>query len=327
MSAHMRRKTAAVAWPGSDLSLSRSDVLEPSAENMDGILHILEAALQQIQDLRDSPVKMARPEHLLLVNLDAVNKLMLATLRSRDPGRRMLKEIFGGDGSGTGRLEAILSAVASLERIAEDSRVAACNNTLASTKGLLTRQSMETASLRSFRKAQPRQRGGSFFQHRYDSWHCEISSPIRTTMSDGVADISNQPRKAFVQQECDTESVEDTGQSSAAVSSVQDLCEELRAAKEELKALQLTATAKAEQKWQAALAERDTAHKEALAALKTEHDAKWEAMLKEMQDTNAIKKEHVVLRLEPCQSGTNQYKQQLKGSQGGLSSMFCCGRF
>ncbi|CAJ1381825.1 unnamed protein product, partial [Effrenium voratum] len=106
-------------------------------EAMDNILQVMEVAWRQVNAARGSTVKLANPEHNLLVSFESARDFMLGMLSEPDPGRKHLDEVFGGDFSRIARVRAILDAAKLSTRNMGDDRVSSCMNAVKSVEGVL----------------------------------------------------------------------------------------------------------------------------------------------------------------------------------------------
>eukprot|EP00435_Cladocopium_sp_Y103_P029495 s2903_g7.t1 len=134
------RRGGASAVPRLSLFLPREHGLENpprTAAAMDNILNMMQVAWRQINAARGSTVKLANPEHNLLMSLESARDFMLGMLREPDPGRRHLEEVFGGDCSRIAQVRAILDAAKLSTRIICDNRVISCMNAVKSVESVL----------------------------------------------------------------------------------------------------------------------------------------------------------------------------------------------
>lgn len=139
------RRGSGSAAPRLSLFLPREHGLENpprTAAAMDNILNMMQVAWRQINAARGSTVKLANPEHNLLVSLESARDFMLGMLREPDPGRRHLEEVFGGDCSRIAQVRAILDAAKLSTRIICDNRVISCMNAVKSVESVLKKMLM-----------------------------------------------------------------------------------------------------------------------------------------------------------------------------------------
>ncbi|CAE7356164.1 unnamed protein product [Symbiodinium natans] len=108
-----------------------------TADGMDHILQMMEVAWRQVNTARGSTVKLANPEHNLLVSLECARDFMLGVLTEPDPGRQRLAEIFGGDCSRVARVRAILDGATLSHRNCADDRISSCMNAVKSVEAVL----------------------------------------------------------------------------------------------------------------------------------------------------------------------------------------------
>ncbi|CAE7356869.1 unnamed protein product [Symbiodinium sp. CCMP2592] len=104
---------------------------------MDHILQMMEVAWRQVNTARGSTVKLANPEHNLLVSLECARDFMLGLLTEPDPGRQRLGEIFGGDCSRIARVRAILDGATLSHRNCTDDRISSCMSAVKSVEAVL----------------------------------------------------------------------------------------------------------------------------------------------------------------------------------------------
>ncbi|CAK9000841.1 unnamed protein product [Durusdinium trenchii] len=146
----VRRGLGASNCPRLSLFLPHEHGLENpprTASSMDNILQMMEVAWRQISAARGSTVKLANPEHNLLVSLESARDFMLGMLTEPDPGRRHLEEVFGGDCSRIAQVRAILDAVKLSSRIVGDDRVISCMNAVKSVESVLKKDCGAAARL------------------------------------------------------------------------------------------------------------------------------------------------------------------------------------
>lgn len=159
------RRGSGSAAPRLSLFLPREHGLENpprTAAAMDNILNMMQVAWPQINAARGSTVKLANPEHNLLVSLESARDFMLGMLREPDPGRRHLEEVFGGDCSRIAQVRAILDAAKLSTRIICDNRVISCMNAVKSVESVLKKDCgaavrLSVAQEKELKKMQERQ--------------------------------------------------------------------------------------------------------------------------------------------------------------------------
>ncbi|CAE7333473.1 unnamed protein product [Symbiodinium sp. CCMP2456] len=108
-----------------------------TSEGIDHILQTMEVAWRQVNTARGSTVKLANPEHNLLVSLECARDFMLGLLTEPDPGRQRLAEIFGGDCSRIARVRAILDGATLSHRNCTDDRISSCMSAVKSVEAVL----------------------------------------------------------------------------------------------------------------------------------------------------------------------------------------------
>lgn len=159
------RRGSGSAVPRLSLFLPQEHGLENpprTAEAMDNILNMMQVAWRQINAARGSTVKLANPEHNLLMSLESARDFMLGMLREPDPGRRHLEEVFGGDCSRIAQVRAILDAAKLSTRIICDNRVISCMNAVKSVESVLKKDCgaavrLSVAQEKELKKMQERQ--------------------------------------------------------------------------------------------------------------------------------------------------------------------------
>eukprot|EP00439_Symbiodinium_sp_Y106_P026480 s1001_g3.t1 len=134
------RGSCASRAPRLSLLIRRDAGLEDpprTSEGMDHILQTMEVAWRQVNTARGSTVKLANPEHNLLVSLECARDFMLGLLTEPDPGRQRLGEIFGGDCSRIARVRAILDGATLSHRNCTDDRISSCMSAVKSVEAVL----------------------------------------------------------------------------------------------------------------------------------------------------------------------------------------------
>ncbi|CAJ1374608.1 unnamed protein product [Effrenium voratum] len=169
-----------------------------TSEAMDNILQVMEVAWRQVNAARGSTVKLANPEHNLLVSFESARDFMLGMLSEPDPGRKHLDEVFGGDFSRIARVRAILDAAKLSTRNMGDDRVSSCMNAVKSVEGVLKKDFGASSRLKEAQSKELKRMQQK--QSRFEAKHLrgEFSplskSPGRNSMFNFGVSAGGRPR-------------------------------------------------------------------------------------------------------------------------------------